>query len=265
MGDNNYKVFEGDSDSFVLIHVPHASRLIPESVRESLLLEGEDLSKELDKMTDTYSDTLAHNALENCKIRPWLFVNNLSRFVVDPERFPDETEIMNSVGMGAVYFKTSSGNSLRGSDKEESRLLISKYFNPYSKSIQAVAEMILSNNKKLTILDLHTYRVEAGPNELNLHLARPEICLGTDSRHTPKQLLNDATNVFSEVGKIVENEPFSGTYVPLSLYGKNLNVQSIMIEIREDVILDENLEPHEGAENVSRLLARYVNLLQGRE
>jgi N-formylglutamate deformylase len=53
------------------------------------------------RLTDAHTEELAIRAAEGAALRPWLFVNRLSRLVVDPERLPDEGEEMRAVGMGA--------------------------------------------------------------------------------------------------------------------------------------------------------------------
>jgi hypothetical protein len=98
------------------MHVPHASTVIPPEVRGQLLLDDVELARELERMTDARTDELAAAAAALVVPRPWLFVNCLSRLVVDPERFPDEREEMRRVGMGAVYHRTSAGLPLRDTD-----------------------------------------------------------------------------------------------------------------------------------------------------
>ncbi|MSY15875.1 MAG: N-formylglutamate amidohydrolase, partial [Actinobacteria bacterium] len=97
----------------VILHVPHSSRQIPPDIRKDILLSDEQLKVELDEMTDSHTDKIASLAVADLSKQPWIFRNKLSRLVIDPERFPDEREIMNKVGMGAVYLKTSTGEQLR--------------------------------------------------------------------------------------------------------------------------------------------------------
>ncbi|MFC9841483.1 N-formylglutamate amidohydrolase [Rhodococcus sp. NPDC127530] len=86
------------------MHVPHASRSIPEKVRTGMLLTDDQLQRLLDESTDTATD---HVALRNMELlasglpRPWLAINRFSRLVIDPERFPGDDEPMNAVGTSA--------------------------------------------------------------------------------------------------------------------------------------------------------------------
>ena len=106
---DNFEVIAGHPTSHLIIHVPHSARYIPEKVRGGILLGDADLESELDEMTDSLTAEMVLHATANLVSPPTLFINKYSRLVIDPERFPDEREIMNQVGMGAVYLKSSKG------------------------------------------------------------------------------------------------------------------------------------------------------------
>lgn len=255
-----FSLIEGSSNSGILIHVPHSSRTIPEEVRRDLLLSEAELELELDLITDSKTDELAYSALAKVSGEiptPTLFVNQLSRFVIDPERFPDEREVMNEVGMGAVYRKTSSGAQLRLEEFDE-RQLLKRYFDPYAEALGAAVASILDRAGKAVIIDLHSYRASQHPNAINHGQRRPAICIGTDPFHTPSWLVEIFREEFGEIGDWFENQPYAGTYVPLTFYGKEPRVASIMMETRADTFLDETLQKHQGFERVSRALAKVL-------
>jgi len=202
-----------------------------------LLLSAEELQQELDLMTDGLTDQLARLASQKAKVTPWIFENTLSRFVFDPERFPDETEVMNQVGMGVVYSKTSDQRPLRDISESESQEIINTYFKPYSLAFQALVAERLEALGHVVIIDLHSYPVVASDYELYKESARPAICLGVDDFHTPEALVALATREMSGLGDIDINTPFVGNYVPLEFYGRDARVQSIMLELRRDTFL----------------------------
>ena len=136
MDSPNFDILQGSPNSQVVLHVPHAARVIPNAVRAEILLNDEELAIELEEMTDTDTDLLALNASALAEVQPWIFKNNLSRLVIDPERFPDDREIMNSIGMGAVYSRTSTGALLRNANDEHDQKLLQEYF--HLRSIQKV-------------------------------------------------------------------------------------------------------------------------------
>jgi N-formylglutamate deformylase len=233
----SWHVLEGDEASPLIVHVPHAGVEIPPWVRERILLGDEALAAELRHMTDADTDRLAAAAASLAPRRPWCFVNRLSRLVVDPERFPDEREEMIEVGMGAVYTGTSQRGRLRLSDPEHEEALLRAYFHPYADSLAALVDERLNTAGRVCIVDLHSYPKEALPYELHPDRRRPEVCLGTDKDHTPAWLTAAARARLSEIGEVVENEPFAGTYVPLGRYRRGALVASLMVELRRDTYL----------------------------
>jgi hypothetical protein len=108
---SSFITIAGDPASSWILHVPHSATRIPAPVRERIVLDDDALDAELAAMTDAHTDLLARRISEQVSgRRPWSFLNRLSRLVVDPERFADEREVMNNVGMGAVYTRTSTAS-----------------------------------------------------------------------------------------------------------------------------------------------------------
>ena len=262
MALENFKIIAGDHDSKVILHVPHSATFIPDDLRKNILLSDQELKAELDEMTDTSTEAIALKAAELSGSKPWLFINNFSRLVIDPERFPDEREAMNAVGMGAVYQKTSIGTQLRNPDPILENQLLDAYFHPYAKAISDLVAQRFASLGEVTLVDVHSYRLNQHPNAINHGQIRPPICIGTDSFHTPEWLIEAAQSAFSILGENYINQPYSGTYVPLSFYEKESNITSVMMETRADTFLTEELEIHTGFETVSKALANLVDLIQ---
>lgn len=252
----NVELSEGDLNSRTILHVPHSSRFIPGEERADILLGDQELEVELDEMTDTDTDQIAFEAARLAEVKPWIFRNTYSRLVIDPERFPDDREAMNQVGMGAVYHRTSQGAILRNADKARDNRLITKYFYPYAQAFENLTSQILERKGSVTIIDVHSYRVAEHPNGINKGQRRPEICLGVDEFHTPAWLEGSALTAFSSAGEVVVNEPYSGSYVPLKFYGENLKVRSVMMENREDNFTGERFAL------TCRALANLINMVE---
>ena len=227
------RVIPGSAHSSVLLHVPHSSRVIPEWVRERILLSDCQLEAEIDRMRDSYTDAIAATAVEQAQIRPHSFINELARQVIDPERFPDDREAMAKIGHGAVYLKTSQLKPLRENDQVHISELLDRYFHPYAHQVTDEVETILDTRGVVTVLDVHSFPREALPYETS-DSPRPSICLGVDEFHTPSELLDAARGAFSDFD-IAINTPFAGTYVPLKFYGSDARVHGLMIEVRRDV------------------------------
>jgi N-formylglutamate amidohydrolase len=229
-----FTVKPGDPASPGVLHVPHAGRRIPPWVRQQIVLDDSALEIELGHMTDAGTDVLAERVVGSAHRRPWLVLNHLSRLVVDPERFPDDREVMRRVGMGAVYTRTAHGQVLRSDDSDHKRLLIRRVYEPYAAAVADVVQGRLSACGAAVVIDVHSYPSAPLPYELYPDARRPAVCLGVDEVHTPRWLLDSAYEAFAAQGDVVENEPFRGTYVPLRHYGTDLRVSSLMVEMRRD-------------------------------
>jgi len=234
----NYSVSDNSHISSVVLHVPHGGTLIPQDLVKSFLLSEAELVREVELMADLRTDLIAKEAISSLFVQPSVFMNNLSRLVFDPERFDDPSEEMESVGMGVVYTKSSDQRPLRVVTSSERADLVEKYYKPYSKELSKLVSKTLRLHGQVTIVDLHSYAKDALEYELHKDLARPEICLGVDSFHTPKSLIDAASRAFGGF-EIDHNAPFAGTYVPLEHYQSEPMVHSIMIEIRKDTYQTE--------------------------
>jgi N-formylglutamate amidohydrolase len=254
----NWNLIPGDSLSPVIIHVPHASTNIPDHIAQQFLLSAQELQQELDLMTDGLTDQLAALASQRARVKPWIFENRLSRLVFDPERFPDETEVMNQVGMGVVYSKTSDQKPLRDISESESQEIIDTYFKPYSLAFQALVAERLEALGHVVIIDLHSYPVVASDYELYKESARPALCLGVDDFHTSEALVSLAIGEMSGLGDIDINTPFVGTYVPLEFYGTEPRVQSIMLELRRDTFLTGGV-PGASFEKTALAISKFID------
>jgi N-formylglutamate deformylase len=224
----------GAATSPVLLHVPHAGTHIPQWVRRHLLLDDAALAAEVAALTDHHTDVLAAAAAERAAVRPWALVNRLSRFVVDPERFPDEREEMAAVGMAAVYTHGTRGQRLRADDPAHRDRLLAAFFAPWGAAVQRAVDGRLAATGRAVLLDVHSYPSAPLPYELHADGPRPAVCLGVDAAHTPSWLVEAAREAFAPLGDVAVNSPFAGTYVPQAHYGTDLRVASIMIEIRRD-------------------------------
>ena len=104
--------------SSIVLHLPHASTLIPENLRDDFLLSDQELQAELNRITDHATDRIFQQAFPEAKA----IVFPVSRLVVDPERFSDDfQEPMSQVGMGVTYTKGSLRQPLREQPSQAKR------------------------------------------------------------------------------------------------------------------------------------------------
>lgn len=241
---DNYHLAMGSSP--VLIHAPHGGTIIPDLACGSLIIHGSDIDLELLAMTDMHTDILAVDISEHAykngvsgKTAGWM-INQVSRLAVDPERFPDEREEMNAVGMGAVYTHGSQRQQIRVDNPVIAKRLVDTYFTPYALVMENTVEKMLSRFGRAFIVDLHSYPSLPLPYELHADGSRSDVCLGFDDFHISPEIIEMMKETFEAEGYSVGfNSPFAGTYVPLKFYGTDARVSSVMVEIRRDAYMNE--------------------------
>jgi len=222
----------------IIIHIPHASTFIPDDEVEKLAIPAEERERELLRMTDRYTDELFDLGADAVPI-----VYRYSRLVADPERFADDEKesMAKQKGMGAVYIKTSSGEPLRPPlTAEERQRLLRTYYCPHHRKLEQVVREALGENKQCLIIDVHSFPSSPLLCDLDQTPNRPDICIGTDTFHTPDRLQQAAVDAFEAAGWSVEtNRPYKGTMVPTAFYRKDSRVRSIMVEVNRALYMNE--------------------------
>jgi N-formylglutamate deformylase len=248
------------ADAWV-VHIPHSSTVIPADARAKLLLSDQELALELLRMTDHLTNELVHSALSKApRIR-----FSISRLVVDPERFPDDAnETMSRVGMGVIYERTSHGLLLRHPPTPSERQnLLTTYYVPHHAALESAVATAVDLHGCCTILDVHSFPSRPLPYELDQAQDRPDICVGTDSFHTPQSLATQLVEGFSRDGfSVAVNRPFAGALTPLRYFCKDRRVKSIMVEVNRQLYLDEATgKQGKYFEHMQRSLAKVLNAI----
>lgn len=225
----------------VVLHIPHAGYAIPAEYRTDFLLDQPALNHEIGLMTDHGTDWLYFDASAPVHrvVSPW------SRLFIDMERFCDDAqEPMSRKGMGVLYEKTSSGALLRAPIPAAQReRILQDYYDAHHAALTAQVDAVLVAFGYCLIIDCHSFPVEPLPFE-DPALARPPICLGSDTFHTRPEVLEAFVSAFRAGGyEVAINEPFAGSLVPLKHYQQDQRVQSIMIEVRRDLYLTQQNYP----------------------
>ena len=226
----------------LLLHIPHSSINLPETYKELFFLNEEQIQAELLTMTDLYVDDLfsvPEIPAEN-KI-----VFSYSRLICDVERFKDDTkEIMAPRGMGVCYSVTHDLKPLKNVTPEH-RAQMQVLYDHHHAVLTDTIDRIIEAYGEALLIDCHSYSSQPLPYEMtddsDVPKSRPDICLGTDlSFHTPVWLRDFITCRFEELGySVVENEPFSGTIVPMKHYHSDRRALSVMIEVKRGLYMDE--------------------------
>jgi N-formylglutamate amidohydrolase len=245
-----------NNNSPIICNVPHSGTVIPEEFNGDFVLTQKDLEEEVLYMADNHTNTLYGELLSISSC----IVSKISRVVVDIERFQnEEDEPMSKVGMSALYTRTSSGDVLRNISIDN-KVVLEKIYKEYHDSFtQLVSSSLLKNNKAI-IIDCHSFPSVPRVYEPEQDMNRPDICIGTDDFHTPKELVEILKHTFEKLGYSVNiNTPFSGSIVPLNYYKKDERVISVMIEVNRKLYMnEETYQKNNNFTQVSKDVSRSV-------
>ncbi len=254
-----YEIKRNNVTTPIIANIPHSSTFIPPEIRNSLLLNNDNLQEELLKMTDRYTDEIFSCVAELGGIS---VIYTYSRLVLDPERFRDDSkEHMAKKGMGVIYTNASNGVTLREINENNRNLLLETLYDPYHNAISNEVQKLLSKFGKCLIIDGHSFPTVPLPYETNHDIQRPKICIGTDQFHTPQYLTEFVLNFFEHNNLPTEiNTPFEGCYVPLEFLGKDKRIQSIMIEINRGLYMNEDTgKKNESFDELKDIISALIN------
>ncbi|NTU70955.1 MAG: N-formylglutamate amidohydrolase [Coriobacteriia bacterium] len=258
-----FRIITPGESAPIVAHVPHSAWRIAEGARPQFLLSDDELRREVVRLTDWHVDEL-YSWVTGLGAR--VFINTVSRLIFDPERFVDDSqEPMAAVGQGAFYTHSTQGELLRELTDEDRARLTRDLYEPYHEGLSATVDWCLERFGSCLILDCHSFATTPLPSEPSQDVPRPDICIGTDSVHTPARLAEALEWAFRGEKLVVERDtPFAGTLVPLKHYRCDPRVQSLMIEVRRGLYCDESTgEPNANFDLVRAMLERVVTYAVG--
>jgi N-formylglutamate amidohydrolase len=222
----------------IICNIPHGSTKIPLQYRPDFVLSNTDLRQQAKRLADLYADKFYIGVLEESGG----IISRQSRLIVDMERLEDDAkEDMSIKGMGAIYTKTEAGNTLKRMNQAKRRQYIRELYRPYHAALTNLVDVCLRKFGICLILDCHSFPSVPRLYEPDQKKLRPDICIGTETYHTPDALRKTLSRYLRKAGYAVKfNSPFSGTIVPLNYYKVNKNVHSIMIEVNRKLYMDED-------------------------
>ncbi|MEH6629136.1 MAG: N-formylglutamate amidohydrolase [Motiliproteus sp.] len=236
----------------VILHIPHASRALPAKDLVGFLRPTDNMEIELDRLTDHFTDEIFR--ADQPEITRVIFP--VSRYLVDPERFPvDEEEPMASHGMGVLYTDDTQLRPYRRPvNSWERKRLLDRYYYPHHAALDQATELALKKAEAVLFIDCHSFPDQALPCDLDQSPIRPDICLGTDPYHTPDKLLETVKAVFEQSGYCVTvNSPYAGTLIPNIAYRKGRRVVGLMIELNRRLYLKTGTIAEKDQERLSAL------------
>ena len=228
--ENEYLLFQ---DYEIIKHIPHASLKFPPYFGEMLLSKSKISNY---KMTDLFVDELFKN-IEGVEVKA-----SYSRIYCDVERYKDdEKEEMAKYGQGYMYtkgyfdepiFRHSSYCSIDVDHATDA------YYDAHHALLTKETKNILEKNKKVLLLDLHSYSDEQA-DKVGKKGPYPDICIGYNNECYDEKVLNHIIKVIKAKGYSYKiNYPYEGSIIPNGLTSKEKsNVCSIMIEVNKRLYL----------------------------
>ena len=140
------------------------------------------------------------------------------------------------------------------------KIALEKIYKEYYGAFTKLVDDSLIKNDKAIIIDCHSFPSVPRVYEPEQELNRPDICIGVDEYHTPKELIEILKVQFEKLGYRVEiNTPFAGSIVPMDYYKKDKRVISVMIEVNRKLYMnEETFEKVENFSQISKVISRSV-------
>lgn len=233
---------QGPASRGVVLHIPHASDRIPDEVRKRLAISDDELERELARLTDWFTDDLFGGLVPGARE----VIYGVNRLVADPERFEEDArEPMPPLGFGAVYTLTSEGKDLRpGMGPEAMEDLLQRFYWPHHRRLEREVSEVLETEDRCLLVNCHSFSRASFPFEGSGN--RPDICIGTDSFHTPSHLKDALVAAFQDEGfSVLVDDPISGALVPRAFLRRNRRVEAVMVEVGRWIYMDQSaLQKH---------------------
>lgn len=173
--------------------MPHSSTNI--LLNEGFIVDENSYTDEILKLTDWYTDDLFYSD-DNEIIKA-----DFLRIFCDPERFADDLqEVMAKYGMGILYERNDDGETIRKIIPELSEKILTDYYWKHHEKLSKAVNNQLNLCGNALIIDCHSFPSNPLKRDLDKSPNRPDFNSGTDSYHTPKELINLSVSFFKNAG-----------------------------------------------------------------
>lgn len=220
----------------IIVSIPHSGTYIPQ------IMQGKLVDNVILSNMDWYLPNL-YSFLKDLEITT--VVNNVSRYVIDPNR-----EITNSINTSYVdnyvYTKTTFNNPMYKADLEDEKIRyrITKYYAPYHQALENLINDKLSHFNKIYLIDLHSFgkTIDA------------DIVLGNRNGKTlNKEFTMNIKNTLEKLDFIVSlNTPYSGGYITKKY--ANTKVETLQLELSYKKYIDNRTFGNEDFPKINKTL-----------
>lgn len=237
-----------------VFHVPHDGDQFPPELMRSVCVPEEVFLDYHEKMRDVGVWSMVPREYRPVPYQCERF--KISRLLCDVERFIGPEEVMERYGMGFCYEKAFDGTKIKEVTDELKELTLRFYTEHHSQM-----DKICRKHHRMLLFDLHSYSDEIVPTDFLCEgVQTPDVCIGTDPRFTPPQLLQTAEEHLKAAGfSVALNYPYSGCYVPNSALAGESDCISIMLEFHKRIYLDQHGAPIE--EQLERIRGVIMQIL----
>jgi hypothetical protein len=219
---------------FPVFHVPHDGREFPPELTATIRVPEDEFLRYHEKTRDT---DIRRAVPETYRGGDMCEAFRVSRLLCDPERFIGPEEVMEKYGMGYCYEKAYDGTVFKNVTPE-----IRERTLRYYREHHARMDLICGRHPRILLIDLHSYSDEIVPADfLRAGTRTSDLCVGTDGRYTPPELIETVKRRFSEAGfTIAVNYPYSGCYVPNAITSGSCetDLAGIMLEFHKRTYCD---------------------------
>jgi N-formylglutamate amidohydrolase len=166
---------------------------------------------------------------------------------------------MLNVGRGFYYTHGYNGEPLRELNTEHKEMVYQDYYQVHHDWLNAAVSNKLDDYGVAYIIDCHSFNDSPIiPFASSSESESPDICIGTDSYHTPQWLTDYTVKYFQNLGYSVEiNKPYAGTLISKQHYLKNKKVKGVMIEFNKRLYMDGLIVNNEKVKVLNRLMVDY--------
>ncbi len=216
----------------LIANIPHSGLFVPEDIAAQFTNEHLNSLPNSDWHLDKLYDFLPNLGITVLQATHNRYVVDLNRQVKEPffgyfwsSVIPENTAFNKN-----IYINKPS--------QEQIKQRIEKYYLPYHHQLKSLIEEKIEEFGFVYLLDLHSF----------CGLIDDDVCLGNLNNQTCSDLLiSTVDKCFASQGlQVVRNKKFTGGYITRH-YGEMPNVESLQIEVRYHVYLQENqidrLEP----------------------
>ncbi|WP_394554572.1 N-formylglutamate amidohydrolase [Agromyces sp. MMS24-JH15] len=168
--DELVAVVDATATSPVILHAPHGGRVVPAAFRPAFTITDAALAREHDALVDHFTDRVVVAAIgaDASELESFgavgaarsirlpmasAVINGLSRFVVDVERFDDESEEKIAVGQGVLYSHGAWRDPIRVVPRADVESLM-EFYRAYSAAIERLVDAALAHHGRAVMLEV---------------------------------------------------------------------------------------------------------------